>query len=225
VPPKFNFFLQWANLISPWLKIKKKLLRLPKIEGSILKYRVGPPLWPTYISERRTKFANAYWIKVRCYREHNENLRHMLGTWWEHIGNTKNPKKITSPSLPFSPKRQKHGSLGWMLAHLIGCQEIRFLFWLGCVEISMGVFGWFSKFVEPQVWFWAGFFKFLGLYLVMVFFKRNPIPIWLWNWRMDWWGAPDCGHKPLEKCFDLGGSGCKMHRECNKASQTRLPCQ
>jgi hypothetical protein len=43
-----------------------KLWRLSKIEGSILKYRV-PHLWPTYIGERRTTFAKAYGIKVRCY--------------------------------------------------------------------------------------------------------------------------------------------------------------
>ncbi len=108
MPPKFNFFLQWANLISPWLKIKKKLLRLPKIEGSILKYRVGPPLWPTYISERRTKFANAYWIKVRCYREHNENLRHMLGTYWKH----QKSKKNNLPFLPILPQKTKTWVLG-----------------------------------------------------------------------------------------------------------------
>jgi hypothetical protein len=40
-------------------KKKKKLWSLPKIEGSILKYRV-PPLWPTYIGERRTTFVHAW---------------------------------------------------------------------------------------------------------------------------------------------------------------------
>jgi hypothetical protein len=54
-----------------------KLWRL--IEDSILKYRV-PPLWPTYIGERKTTFAKAYEIKVRCYGEHVE----------EHIGNLGN---------------------------------------------------------------------------------------------------------------------------------------
>jgi hypothetical protein len=39
------------------------------VGGSILKYIVPPP-WPTYIGERRTTFAKAYGIKVRCYREH-----------------------------------------------------------------------------------------------------------------------------------------------------------
>jgi hypothetical protein len=51
-----------------------------------LKYRV-PPLWPTYIGERRTTFAKAYEIKVRCYEEHigehNGNLGSILGTHWE----------------------------------------------------------------------------------------------------------------------------------------------
>jgi hypothetical protein len=45
---------------------KLKLWRLPRIKGYILKYRV-PPLWPTYIGERRTTFAKAYGIKVSCY--------------------------------------------------------------------------------------------------------------------------------------------------------------
>jgi hypothetical protein len=57
-------------------KKKKKLWRLPKIDGFILKYRV-PTLWPSYIDERRTTFAKAYGIEVRCYGEH-------VG---EHIGN------------------------------------------------------------------------------------------------------------------------------------------
>jgi hypothetical protein len=53
-----------------------RLWRLPKIEDYILKCII-PPLWPTYIGERRTTFAKAYGIKVRCYGEHVE----------EHIGN------------------------------------------------------------------------------------------------------------------------------------------
>jgi hypothetical protein len=51
--------------------------------GSILKYRV-PLLWPNYVGERRTTFAEAYGIKVRCYGEH------VGGTHWEigeHMGN------------------------------------------------------------------------------------------------------------------------------------------
>jgi len=40
----------------------------PQSRRFILKYR-GPPLWPTSIGERRTTFAKAYGIKVRCYCE------------------------------------------------------------------------------------------------------------------------------------------------------------
>jgi hypothetical protein len=74
-----DFFLQQGNLIGPSLKKKKKLWRLPKIEGSILKFRV-PAICPTYVSEGRTTFATAYGIKVRCYGEHVV----------EHIGNLRN---------------------------------------------------------------------------------------------------------------------------------------
>jgi hypothetical protein len=63
------------------------LWKLPKIEGSILKYRV-PHLWPTYIVEIRTTFDKAYdkayGIKVRCCEEHVGeqigNLGKILGT-------------------------------------------------------------------------------------------------------------------------------------------------
>jgi hypothetical protein len=52
----------------------------------ILKYRV-PPLWPTYIGKRRTTFAKAYGIKVRCYGEHvgehNGNLKNLMRFHWE----------------------------------------------------------------------------------------------------------------------------------------------
>jgi len=52
------------------------------IKGIILKYRV-PSLWPTYLGERRTTFAKAYGIKLRCYGEHvGEHVE-------EHIGNLK----------------------------------------------------------------------------------------------------------------------------------------
>jgi hypothetical protein len=49
-------------LIGPSFQ-KKKQWKLPKIEGFILKYTV-PPLWPTYIGERRRPFSKAYGIKV-----------------------------------------------------------------------------------------------------------------------------------------------------------------
>jgi hypothetical protein len=63
---------------------KLNLWRLLKIKGSVLMYKV-PPRWPTYIGERRTTFAKAYGINVRClYEEHVEehivNLGSILGT-------------------------------------------------------------------------------------------------------------------------------------------------
>jgi hypothetical protein len=40
--------------------------------------------------KRRTTFAKAYGIKVRCYGkivgEHNENLMNLMGTHWELKG-------------------------------------------------------------------------------------------------------------------------------------------
>jgi hypothetical protein len=56
-----------------------KLWRLLKIEGSVLIYIVHP-LGPTYIGERRTTFAKAHGLEVRCIcGEHVE----------EHIGSQK----------------------------------------------------------------------------------------------------------------------------------------
>ncbi len=76
-------------------KGKKKLWRIPKIEGFILKSRVSP-LWPTYIGERRTTFGKAYRIKMRCYAEHvggthwkpGEHIGNLMGTHWKPKGNT-----------------------------------------------------------------------------------------------------------------------------------------
>jgi hypothetical protein len=62
---------------------KKCRPKLPKIEGFILRSRI-PSLALTYIGERRTTFAQAYDIKVRCYGEHVdeyiENWRNILRT-------------------------------------------------------------------------------------------------------------------------------------------------
>jgi hypothetical protein len=87
-----------------------KLWRLPKIECSILKHRV-PPLWPSYIGERRTTFAKAYGIKVRWYGEHvGEHLGDLMGTHWElkkeHIGNQGKLKKEIL--LPHTRHTHKH---------------------------------------------------------------------------------------------------------------------
>jgi len=39
---------------------------------------------PSYIGERRTTFAKAYGIKVRCYEEHvGEHIGNLKGTHWE----------------------------------------------------------------------------------------------------------------------------------------------
>jgi len=56
-----------------------KLWRLPKIEGSILKYRVPPP-WPSYIGEKRTTSAKAYGIKSEML------WRTCWGTYWQPDG-------------------------------------------------------------------------------------------------------------------------------------------
>jgi hypothetical protein len=79
--PSSNYFLcvQWTNLVSPSFQKKIKLLRLSRIKGSILKYRV-PSLWPTYKGDKGTTFVKAYGIKVKCYWElFGEHVRN-LGT-------------------------------------------------------------------------------------------------------------------------------------------------
>jgi hypothetical protein len=63
--------------MKPW--------KLPKINDFILKFRV-PPLWPTYIRERRTTFGKTYGIGAM------ENmLGNTLGTWGIHWGPDENP--------------------------------------------------------------------------------------------------------------------------------------
>jgi len=51
------------------------------IQGSVLMYAV-PPVRPGYIGKRRTTFAKAYGLKVRClYGEHaGEHIGNPLGT-------------------------------------------------------------------------------------------------------------------------------------------------
>jgi hypothetical protein len=83
----YLFISQQANLIGPLLK---KKFKKSNYGGSILKYWV-PPLWPTYIGDRTTRFAKAYGIKSEvlwrtCWGTHWELGGH-VGTHWELIGN------------------------------------------------------------------------------------------------------------------------------------------
>jgi len=87
-----------------------KLWMLPKTEGSILKYRV-PPLWLTYIAERRTTFAKACGIKMRCYGEHVgkhiENLGNILGTCWKPLRTQGNPLRTSREHIVNQGKMKK----------------------------------------------------------------------------------------------------------------------
>ncbi len=72
-----------------------------------------------YRVKRRTTFAKAYGIKVRCYGkhvgEHNENSMNLMGTHWKLKGNivgthwelTKNDKKILPPPPPPPPQQEE----------------------------------------------------------------------------------------------------------------------
>ncbi len=114
---------------------KKKQCRLPKTESSILNCTV-PPLWPTYIGERRTPFSKAYQIKVRRYGENvGENIGNPLGTWKEHsaktLGSREKWKKISlaphpSPLPPQNIKGKKQGTLSACLAFPIACMKCLF---------------------------------------------------------------------------------------------------
>jgi len=105
-----------------------------------LKYRV-PPLWPTYIGERRTTFAKAFGITVRCYGEHvGEHTKNLMGiqgnlkgTCWE----PGDPKHPPPPKL----KREKARHLECMLGHYQWLHEISLPkrvghhFWLGLLPL------------------------------------------------------------------------------------------
>ncbi len=124
---------------------KKKPWRLPQIKGFNLKYSVSP-LWASYKGKRRTAFAKAYGIKVRCYRElfgeHVRNLGNSLppppnggkkslhGKWtvdsWLSTPNTTWKKPYPSPPTHKTKKGDLSPlpSMTWLL---IGCMEILFL--------------------------------------------------------------------------------------------------
>jgi len=73
VPPKFNFFFATSQFDWPITQKEIKIFELPQHRRLYFE----PPLWPTYIGERRITFAKAYGIKVRCYGEHVGDI---LGT-------------------------------------------------------------------------------------------------------------------------------------------------
>jgi hypothetical protein len=114
VIPEFKYFF----LATSWFHspiTKKKLWRLSKIEGSVLKYRFHP-LWRTYIGERRTTLAKTYGIRVRCYEE---NVGNTLGTKEKWIKKTILPSHPPRPPSSQRKKGKKARRLEWMLP--IGC--------------------------------------------------------------------------------------------------------
>jgi hypothetical protein len=82
VPPKFNFFLAMSQFDWPITQNRlKKLWRLTKVLNRV------PSIWHSYIGERRTTFAKAYGIKVKCY--------------WELFGGTHQKTWGTHTMLPY----------------------------------------------------------------------------------------------------------------------------
>jgi len=83
-----------------------------------LKYTVHA-LWPRYIGERRTTFAKAYGIEVRCSKEHVGEHNGNLGNMWEltknlgkhggtHWEQRKNEKKILLHPHNLKGKKARH---------------------------------------------------------------------------------------------------------------------
>jgi hypothetical protein len=104
-----------------------------------------PPLWPTYIGERRTTFAKAYGIKLWCYWElfalnpsHAPTQKKLawkvdcpLSKWNVNSGqstpNSKHNWKKKTPPPNHPPERKRGRPLYYMTRFLIGCMEIQFL--------------------------------------------------------------------------------------------------
>jgi hypothetical protein len=81
---------------------------MEEIQGSILRYRV-PPLRPTYTCERRTTFAKAYGIEVRCYWElFGKHVRN-LGTLC--VDHPATPPAPLPPPPPLQEQKEKGKSL------------------------------------------------------------------------------------------------------------------
>jgi len=76
--------------------------------------------------------------------KHVGNLGNMLGTWLEHIGNTK-----TSTPPPSPPKRKKPGLSGCMLPHFIG--RYSFIYEIFCWPELVAIFG-LSKWQGHEIW-------------------------------------------------------------------------
>jgi hypothetical protein len=120
-----------------------KLWTLPKIEPSILRYRV-PPLWPTYISEKEDNICQSIWHKSEvlwrtCWGTHwelGEHIGDLMGTHWELKGNIVRThwepgkyekKKILHTPFPKKPlKQKKQGTLSACLGLPIGCMKFLF---------------------------------------------------------------------------------------------------
>jgi hypothetical protein len=121
---------------------------LRKIKVFILKYRV-PPLWPTYQGERRTTFAKAYGINVRCHWELFEEHKNFHQKSTVHFPHQTQLEKIIPPS-PTHKKKKEAPSLYDSTSHWlhgnsipkIGCHNfwpglrIRYLFWGGTYSVS-----------------------------------------------------------------------------------------
>jgi len=60
---------------------KKKKKPMEEIQGSVLKYRVLPPLRPTYTCERRTTFAKAYGTQLERKKRGTHSLHYMTSHW------------------------------------------------------------------------------------------------------------------------------------------------
>ncbi len=120
-------------------------------EGSILKYWI-PPLWPTYIGDRRTRFAKANGIKsevlwITCWGTYGNPL----GTHREHSGNTMGTKEKwggkKNPSLTPNLKGKKRSSIfiwglfvRWYILALVFLRGFFFLKIIFVAWWNIGVF-------------------------------------------------------------------------------------
>jgi hypothetical protein len=55
-------------------------MEAPQNKRFILIYKI-PPFWPTYINERKTTFAKAYGIKMKCYWEFLKGTHKKFGNF------------------------------------------------------------------------------------------------------------------------------------------------